>query len=143
MYCPPENLQHQEDAKTTQCYCHTPLLKEVTVAYVCCRELKSSAMFCSELHGGPLCRRPAVYRSGRKCEADEVEEVLSVSEDRTGRRGLIRCLKLQVICRKRDTNYRALLRKISDENQAPYDTTPLYMHSQHSIACWHKYLLPP
>ena len=35
------------------------------------------------------------------------------------------CLKLQVIFRKRATYYRALLRKITYEDEAPYDTTPL------------------
>jgi len=35
------------------------------------------------------------------------------------------CLKLQVIFRKRATNYRALLRKMTCEDQASYDSTPL------------------
>jgi len=37
---------------------------------------------------------------------------------------LIRCLKLQVIFRKRATNYRAHLRKMAYEDQAPYASTP-------------------
>ena len=40
-------------------------------------------------------------------------------------RRLIGCLKLQVIFRKRATNYRALLRKMSYENKASHDSTPL------------------
>ena len=42
----------------------------------------------------------------------------------TGWRRLIGCLKLQVIFRKRATNYRALLRKITYEDKASYDSTP-------------------
>jgi len=42
----------------------------------------------------------------------------------TGWRRLIGCLELQVIFRKRATNYRALLRKMTYESKAPYDTTP-------------------
>ena len=41
-----------------------------------------------------------------------------------GWRRLIKCLKLQVIFRKRATNYRALLRKITYRDKAPYDSTP-------------------
>ena len=37
---------------------------------------------------------------------------------------LIGCLKLQVIFRKRATNYRALLRKMTYEDKASYDFTP-------------------
>jgi len=42
----------------------------------------------------------------------------------TGGRRLIGCLKLQVIFRKRATNYRALLRKMTYEDKASYDSTP-------------------
>jgi len=42
----------------------------------------------------------------------------------TGWRRLIECLKLQVICHKRATNYRALLRKMTYEDKAFYDATP-------------------
>ena len=41
-----------------------------------------------------------------------------------GWRRPIRCLKLQVIFRKRATNYRALLRKITYEDKAPYVSAP-------------------
>jgi len=37
---------------------------------------------------------------------------------------LIGCLKLQVIFRKRATNYRALLRKMTCQDKAPYHSTP-------------------
>jgi len=43
----------------------------------------------------------------------------------TGWRRFIGCLKLQVIFRKRAANYRALLRKMSYEDKASYDSTPL------------------
>jgi len=39
-------------------------------------------------------------------------------------RRLIRCLKLQVIFCKRADNYRALLRKMTCEDKASYDSTP-------------------
>ena len=42
----------------------------------------------------------------------------------TGWRRLIGCLKLQVIFRKRATNYRALLRKMTYEDKASYDSSP-------------------
>jgi len=42
----------------------------------------------------------------------------------TGWRRLIGCLKLQVIFRKRATNYRALLRKMTYKDKASYDSTP-------------------
>ena len=42
----------------------------------------------------------------------------------TGWRRPIGCLKLQVIFRKRATNYRALLRKITYKDKASYDSTP-------------------
>jgi len=42
----------------------------------------------------------------------------------TGWRRLLGCLKLQVISRKRATNYRALFRKMTYEDKASYDSTP-------------------
>jgi len=44
----------------------------------------------------------------------------------TGWRRLIGCLKLQVILRKRATDYRALLQKMTYEDKASYDSTPPY-----------------
>ena len=46
----------------------------------------------------------------------------------TGWQSLIGCLKLQVILHKRATNYRALLQKVTYEDQASYDST-LILHS--------------
>ena len=40
------------------------------------------------------------------------------------RRRPIRCLRLQVIFRKRTTNYRALLREMIYEDKASYDSSP-------------------
>jgi len=42
----------------------------------------------------------------------------------TGWRRPIGCLELQVIFRKRATNYRALLRKMTYEDKASHDSTP-------------------
>ena len=42
----------------------------------------------------------------------------------TGWRRRIKFLKLQVISRKRATNYRALSRKMTNEDKALYDSTP-------------------
>ena len=42
----------------------------------------------------------------------------------TGWRRLTGCLKLQVIFRKRASNYRALLRKITCKDKTSYDSTP-------------------
>ena len=42
----------------------------------------------------------------------------------TGWRRLIGCLKLLVIFRKRATDYRALLRKLTYEDKASYESTP-------------------
>ena len=41
-----------------------------------------------------------------------------------GWRRLIGCLKLQVIIRKRATDYRALLQKMTHKDKASYDSTP-------------------
>jgi len=46
----------------------------------------------------------------------------------TGWQRPIGCLKLQVIFRKRATNHRALLRKISHEDEASYDSWPPCIH---------------
>ena len=46
------------------------------------------------------------------------------SKTGTGWRRLIRGLNLEVIFRKRATNYRALLRKMTNEDQASYDSMP-------------------
>ena len=42
----------------------------------------------------------------------------------TGWRRLIECLKLQVVFRKKATNHRALLHKMTHQDKASYDSTP-------------------
>jgi len=42
----------------------------------------------------------------------------------TGWRRCIACLELQVVFRKRATNYRALLRKMTCKNKACYESLP-------------------
>ena len=53
----------------------------------------------------------------------------------TGWRRPLRCLKLQVIVRKRATNYRALLQKMTYEDKASYESTPpcTCMRTSHAI----------
>jgi len=46
------------------------------------------------------------------------------ASDATGWRRQIGCLKLQVIVRKRVTNYRALLRKMTYKDKASYESSP-------------------
>ena len=53
----------------------------------------------------------------------------------TGWRRLIGCLKLQVIFRERAINYRALLRKMTNEDKASYDSTP--------PCTWHRHIIQP
>jgi len=53
-----------------------------------------------------------------------VEFVSCTQQSCTGWRRLIGCLKLQVISRKRATNYRALLPKMTYEDEASYEPTP-------------------
>ena len=58
----------------------------------------------------------------------------------TGWRRLIGCLKLQVIFRKRATNYRALLRKMTCKDKASYDSIPsctLYSSLHLNDSCFH------
>jgi len=54
----------------------------------------------------------------------------------TGCRKPIGCLKLQVIFRKRATNSRTLLRKMTYEDKALYDSTPPC-----NISCWVNFFL--
>jgi len=63
--------------------------------------------------------RDSLARRWRVCK-----RVHSIGRLDTGWRRLIGCLKLQVIFRKRATNYRALLRKMTYEDKASYDSTP-------------------
>ena len=50
----------------------------------------------------------------------------------TGWRRLIGCLKLQVIFHKRATNYTSLVRKVTYEDKACYDSTPPCSTALHS-----------
>jgi len=54
----------------------------------------------------------------------------------TGRRRLIGCLKLQLIFRKRATNYGALLQKITCKDKASYVSTPPCM----TVSTWKSYI---
>ena len=64
----------------------------------------------------------------------------------TGFRRLIGCLKLQVIFRKRATNYRALLRKIPCEDKTSYGSSPpctvLINHHAHTHTHTHTHTYP-
>jgi len=66
---------------------------------------------------------------------------LSVKCACTGWRRLIGCLKLQVIFRKRATNYRAFLRKMTYEDKASYDSTPPCIRCVWSDMCVSKSLI--
>ena len=53
-----------------------------------------------------------------------VVQCVAVCTSSTGWRRLIGCLKLQVIFRKRATNYRALLREMTYKDKASYGPSP-------------------
>ena len=55
---------------------------------------------------------------------------------RTGWRRPIGCLKLQVIFRKRASNYRALLRKMTYEDKASYGPSPPCSREQDIHVGW-------
>ena len=58
----------------------------------------------------------------------------SIIQHHTGWSRPIRCLKLQIIFRKRATNYRARLRKMTYRDKASRDSSPPYMSLYHSMA---------
>jgi len=62
------------------------------------------------------------YESSPPCTV--MLTLLSLQNHLTGRRRPIGCLKLQVIFRKRATNHRALLRKMTYTDKASYFSTP-------------------
>jgi len=78
-----------------------------------------------ECHRGML-RICITYPSMRECHT---------GMRHTGWRRPLRCLKLQVIVRKRATNYRALLQKMTYEDKASYESTPpcTCMRTSHAI----------
>jgi len=57
----------------------------------------------------------------------------------TGWRRPIGCLKLQVIFRKRATNYRALLRNMTYKDKASYDSTPPCTREQYTCLRVHAH----
>ena len=73
---------------------------------VCCSMLQSGAVCCSMLQCVAVC-----------CSALQCDATCDIV---TNWRGCIRCLKLKVNFRKRATNYRALLRKLTCKDKAPY-----------------------
>jgi len=83
-------------------------------AAVCCSVLQCAAMCCNVLQCTMLQPIRLLHRNS------EVEEA-------TGWRRLIGCLKLQVIFRKRATEYRALLWKMTCKDKASYGSSPLCM----------------
>ena len=70
-----------------------------------------------------ICERKHSYlrRDTFVCAAWLESEIKVVG---TGWRRLIGCIKLQIIFRKRATNYTALLRKMTYKDKASYDSTP-------------------
>jgi len=61
----------------------------------------------------------------------------------TGWQRLIECLKLQVIFRKRVTNYRALLRKMTCKDKASYGSSTPCTHTTHVSSSHHFTDLTP
>jgi len=53
----------------------------------------------------------------------------------TGWRRHIGCLKLQVVFRERATDYRALLREMTYEDKASYDSTPPCVCVRSKVSC--------
>jgi len=99
-----------------------PLLSTCLVqcVAVCCIALQCVAVRCSVLH------RTAVCCSALQCNAvccSVVQYVAHSGHASTVWRRLIGCLKLQVF-RKRATNYRALLRKMTCTDKATYGSSP-------------------
>jgi len=69
---------------------------------------------------------------------------LECREATTGWRRDTGCLKLRVIFRKRATDYRALLRKMTYEDKASYDSTLLYTTKiRHPMTLHHPVLVAP
>jgi len=99
----------------------------------CCSVLQYVAVCCSVLQCIAACysvlQCGAVYCSVLQCVAVCCTSLPaskpSTWNEYTGWRSLIGCLQLQVILHKRATNYRALLHKMTYEDKASYDSTPL------------------
>jgi len=84
-------------------YVH-PRMEKSYSGYICLCIIRPQALRCIHVFGGTL----------TTC---------------TGWRRLIGCLKLQVIFRKRTTNYMALLRKMTYKDTASYDSSPPCTHT--------------
>ena len=87
---------------------------------VCYSVLYCVALCCSVMHCGALCC------SVLQLYCSVLQRVVLSAELHfgTGWRRLVGCLKVQIIFRKRATNYRALLRKMTYEDKSSYDSTP-------------------
>ena len=109
-------LQH----KATRC-----TILHHTAAY--CITLQRSATQCSTLqhtatHRSVLVMQyPAATLTRSQHSTGRTTTILALD---TGWRRPIGCLKLQVIFRKRATEYRALLRKMTYKDKASYDSSP-------------------
>ena len=100
---------------------------------MCCSVLQCAAVCCSitlRVSEGTFTattlQRPAahcntLHHSATHCTT--LHQTVFRAED-AGWQRLIACLKLQVIFRKRATNYMTLLRKLTYEDKASYDSTP-------------------
>jgi len=88
----------------------------VCVCMCACRGMMPPS--CQRLHATPHIFPKEPYTLSKKA-LDIFKRALH-----TGWRRLIGCLTLQVIFRKRATNYRALSQKISYKDKASYDPTP-------------------
>jgi len=106
---------------------------------VCCSVLQSVAVCCSVLQCVAVCcsvslvssdisslvspHRSCLLSPDRSC--DILWYIVSGSSFHRGWQRPIGCLKWQVILCKRATYYRALLREMTSNEKAPYDSTPL------------------
>ena len=79
---------------------------------------------------------PPALASSRTCSLSVNCSTYDVRESHTGWRRPI-CLKLQAIFRKRATNYRALLRKMTYKHKTPYGSSPPFTR----IFSFHSFLL--
>jgi len=70
-----------------------------------------------------------------------LSHIIYRNKSRTGWRILIGCLKLQVIFCKRATKYRALLRKMTYEDKAAYDSTPPCTKFRRNSKSCHKHMI--
>ena len=113
---------HCNTVQHTATYCNTLSHKEIsrTISKAYCNTLQHTATHCNTLpHTATHCNT-LQHIVGDEDEGMKIWMRLMV----TGWRGPIECLKLQVIFRKRATNYRALLRNMTYKDKASYHSTP-------------------